>query len=143
MFLVTTIIAFYFCNIFMNFNYPTSERAHEQSAAKRSAWAKWVVRANERSERPSGPFKSRLSHIETSPQLKSLPTSDHSQQAHNAWRVHKPKRYPVVKYHCNQQNLYRAQNTHFEKFWLAMSVSTQASRWFFSTGAKIYIKMMP
>ena len=40
-----------------------SERASEANIAKWSA----AVRANKRSERPSGPFKMRLSRVETGP----------------------------------------------------------------------------
>ena len=39
----------------------------KRSGALRSEWAEWAVRANERSERQSGPFKTRLSRVETGP----------------------------------------------------------------------------
>ena len=42
---------------------PWTERASEASVALRSEWAEWAVRANERSKRPSGPFKTRSSEI--------------------------------------------------------------------------------
>ena len=35
--------------------------ASKQSGALQSEWAKWAVRANKHSERPSGPIKTRLS----------------------------------------------------------------------------------
>ena len=44
---------------------PWTERPSQASLAKRS---KWAMRANERSERPSGPFKTRLSVTRNAPQ---------------------------------------------------------------------------
>ena len=47
-----------------------SERARERSERVKRSGAlrsKWAVRANKRSERPSGPLKTRLSRLETGP----------------------------------------------------------------------------